>query len=126
VIAGARGIWSVPVRQSVKTNGVSYEKVAKPNEVDIDTVIISTDATPSPGLSRVSNGGDLQPDFAELLQLQFATKTTKGDVSITNRVPGTTIGAGPFFQRTAILHVMNNAIRVLEPGRITSFRFAKH
>ena len=28
----------------------------------------------------------------------------------------TTIGAAPFFQRTAILHVVTNAICVLEPG----------
>lgn len=49
-------------------------------------------------------------------QLQIATKSNKNDISITTRIPGTTIGAAPFFQRTAILHVMTNAIRVLEPG----------
>jgi cleavage and polyadenylation specificity factor subunit 1 len=37
------------------------------------------------------------------------------DVSINHRTPGLTIGAAPFFQRTAILHVMTNAIRVLHP-----------
>ena len=31
-------------------------------------------------------------------------------------MPGTTIGAGPIFQGTAILHVMSGTIRVLEPG----------
>ena len=45
-------------------------------------------------------------------------KGTKGEITITTRIPGTTIGAAPFFQRTAILHVMTNAIRVLEPGRM--------
>lgn len=37
------------------------------------------------------------------------------DISIKSRTPGLTIGAAPFFQRTAILHVMTNAIRVLQP-----------
>ena len=48
---------------------------------------------------------------------QIATRTAANrDVTITTRIPGTTIGAAPFFQRTAILHVLTNAIRVLEPG----------
>ena len=36
-------------------------------------------------------------------------------MTITTRIPGVTVGAAPFFQGTAILHVMSNAIRVLEP-----------
>ena len=51
---------------------------------------------------------------------QIATRA-KNDISIITRIPGTTIGAGPFFQRTAILHVMTNAIRVLEPGATKTF-----
>ena len=51
---------------------------------------------------------------------QIATRA-KNDISIIARIPGTTIGAGPFFQRTAILHVMTNAIRVLESGATTVF-----
>ena len=51
---------------------------------------------------------------------QIATRA-KNDISIITRIPGTTIGAGPFFQRTAILHVMTNAIRVLEPGATSLF-----
>ncbi|CAA7257397.1 unnamed protein product [Cyclocybe aegerita] len=97
VIGGARGLWSLPIRQPVKTSGISYEKPANPFQSETDTLILSTDVNPSPGLSRI------------------ATKAAKGDVSITTRIPGTTIGAAPFFQRTAILHVMTNAIRVLEP-----------
>lgn len=31
-----------------------------------------------------------------------------------------TIGAAPFFNGTAILHVMNNSIRLLEPGLSTA------
>ncbi|KAL0957913.1 hypothetical protein HGRIS_000094 [Hohenbuehelia grisea] len=97
-IGGARGVWSLPIRQPVKANGISYERPANPFHTENDTLIISTDATPPPGLSRI------------------ATRSSKGDIQITVRIPvGTTIGAGPFFQRTAILHVMSNSIRVLEP-----------
>ncbi|KAH7882293.1 CPSF A subunit region-domain-containing protein [Phlebopus sp. FC_14] len=97
VLGGARGIWSFPVRQSHKVNGTSYEKTSSPFAAENDTIIISTDANPSPGVSRI------------------ATRAAKTDLAIPTRIPGTTIGAGPFFQRTAILHVMTNAIRVLEP-----------
>ncbi|KAL1736023.1 CPSF A subunit region-domain-containing protein [Schizophyllum commune] len=86
IISGARGVWSLPIRRS------SSAAVA-----EHDTLIISTDANPSPGFSRL------------------AVRATKGDLSVVSRVNGMTIGAGPFFQRTAILHVMTNAIRVLEP-----------
>ncbi|KAG1848301.1 CPSF A subunit region-domain-containing protein [Suillus subalutaceus] len=97
VLGGARGIWSLSVRQSQRVNGLSYEKATGPFSAEIDTIIISTDANPTPGVSRI------------------ATRTTKTDVSIPTRIPGTTISAAPFFQRTTILHVMTNAIRVLEP-----------
>ncbi|KDQ53751.1 hypothetical protein JAAARDRAFT_136615 [Jaapia argillacea MUCL 33604] len=97
-IGGARGMWALPVRQAVKVNGISYERPSNPFQSENDTVIVSTDANPSPGLSRIAN------------------RSTKADITITTRIPGTTIGAAPFFQRTAILHVMTNSIRVLEPG----------
>ncbi|KAF8191243.1 CPSF A subunit region-domain-containing protein [Pholiota molesta] len=98
IIGGARGLWSLPIRQSVRASGISYEKAMNPYHTEPDTLILSTDINPSPGLSRI------------------ATRSNRSDISITTRIPGTTIGAGPFFQRTAILHVMTNAIRVLEPG----------
>jgi hypothetical protein len=47
---------------------------------------------------------------------QFGTRTPKGDITITTRVQGVTVGAAPFFLGTAILHVLSNAIRVLDPG----------
>lgn len=53
-IGGARGVWSLPVRQAVRVNGVSYQTPQNPLRSDNDTIIISTDATPSPGISRVS------------------------------------------------------------------------
>ncbi|KAF9448151.1 hypothetical protein P691DRAFT_801258 [Macrolepiota fuliginosa MF-IS2] len=90
-ISGSRGIWSLPIRQPLRNNNTSYAGQ------DNDTLILSTDINPSPGSSRI------------------ATRSMNRDISIKTRTPGLTIGAGPFFQRTAILHVMTNAIRVLEP-----------
>ncbi|CCL98048.1 uncharacterized protein FIBRA_00042 [Fibroporia radiculosa] len=99
-IGGGRGIWSLLVRQAVKVNGSTYERPANPYHAENDSIVISTDANPSPGLSRI------------------ASRNAQGDIQITTRIPGTTIGAAPFFQGTAILHVMinvTNVIRVLEP-----------
>jgi cleavage and polyadenylation specificity factor subunit 1 len=49
---------------------------------------------------------------------QFGTRSPKGDITITTRVQGVTVGAAPFFLGTAILHVLSNAIRVLDPGTL--------
>ncbi|KAK7451137.1 mRNA cleavage and polyadenylation factor subunit [Stygiomarasmius scandens] len=92
-IGGARGMWSLPIRQPLKAAGPST--FGKAGEQD--TLIISTDANPSPGLSRI------------------ASRSQRSDINITTRIPGTTIGAAPFFQRTAIMHVMTGSIRLLEP-----------
>ncbi|KAJ7130141.1 CPSF A subunit region-domain-containing protein [Mycena epipterygia] len=91
-IGGARGMWSLPIRQPLKTAGSS-----DPFQAENDSLIISTDVNPSPGLSRLAHRGP------------------KNDITISMRMQGTTVGAGPFFQRTAILQVMTNSIRVLEP-----------
>lgn len=48
-------MWSLPVRQPVKVNGSTFERPANHFHTEKDTLIISTDATPSPGLSRVSS-----------------------------------------------------------------------
>ena len=52
-IGGGRGMWSLPIRQQVKTGGTTFERPSNPFHADNDTVIISTDANPSPGSSRV-------------------------------------------------------------------------
>ncbi len=52
-IGGGRGLWSLRIRQQVKTGGATFERPSNPFNSDNDTVIISTDANPSPGLSRV-------------------------------------------------------------------------
>lgn len=54
VLGGARGIWSIPVRQSHRVNGTSYEKTSGGLfSAESDTIVLSTDANPSPGVSRV-------------------------------------------------------------------------
>lgn len=49
-------MWSLPVRQHVTVNGVSYERPSSQYQSENDSVILSTDANPSPGLSRVCVG----------------------------------------------------------------------
>jgi cleavage and polyadenylation specificity factor subunit 1 len=51
-------------------------------------------------------------------RLEVATRGGQGDIVFPSRVAGTTIGCGAFFAATAILHVMSNAVRVLEPGAL--------
>ncbi|PIL30998.1 hypothetical protein GSI_05691 [Ganoderma sinense ZZ0214-1] len=99
-IGGGRGLWSLRIRQQVKAGGATFERPSSSLNSDNDTIIISTDANPSPGLSRI------------------ATRSSQSDITITTRIPGVTLGAASFFQGTAILHVMfnvTNVIRVLEP-----------
>lgn len=48
-------MWSLAVRQAVKVNGSTYEKPSNPHTGGHDAVILSTDANPSPGFSRVSS-----------------------------------------------------------------------
>ncbi|KAF9057003.1 CPSF A subunit region-domain-containing protein [Panaeolus papilionaceus] len=95
-IGGARGLWSLPIRQPLKSSGISYERSSNTGQAE-DTLVFSTDVNPAPGLSRI------------------ATKLAKTEISISMRIPGTTIGVAPFFQRTAILHVTTNTIRLLRP-----------
>ncbi|THU96421.1 hypothetical protein K435DRAFT_858538 [Dendrothele bispora CBS 962.96] len=49
--------------------------------------------------------------------IEMASRPQKSDFNfnITTRIPGTTIGAAPFLQSTAILHVMTGSKRVMEP-----------
>lgn len=64
-VGGARGMWSLPIRQTLKMNGTS-ERLHKPaHSENIDTVIVSTDANPSPGLTRVSFRRRIQ-DFGKI------------------------------------------------------------
>ncbi|KAF8520929.1 CPSF A subunit region-domain-containing protein [Hysterangium stoloniferum] len=91
-IGGSRGVWSLSVRPGSKLSTSGRAGLLP----DVDSIIVSTDATPTPGLSRM------------------ASRSPKSDVVIFGRATVTTIGAASFFQRTAILQVTTNAIRVLE------------
>lgn len=95
-----------------------YDRPANPYHAENDSLILGTDAIPSPGFSRVSTS-PLPSGTAIKLTTdlrQFGICNPKGDITITTRVQGVTVGASSFFQGTAILHVLSNAIRVLEPG----------
>ncbi|KAG7097937.1 hypothetical protein E1B28_005248 [Marasmius oreades] len=91
-VGGVRGMWSLFIRHKADLD--KKNSFPRPG---YDNLIISTDVNPSPGLSRIGS------------------RTAKGDVNITTRIPGTTVGVSAFFHNTAILQVMTNAIRVLEP-----------
>ncbi|KAF8719078.1 mRNA cleavage, partial [Rhizoctonia solani] len=81
-IGGARGVWSIALR--------------KPHAQDLETVVVSTDLAPSPGISRVA-------------------KASGNEVQILARTPGLTMVAGAFFQQTCVAQVTTNSIRLLEP-----------
>ncbi|CEL62153.1 Protein CFT1 OS=Cryptococcus neoformans var, neoformans serotype D (strain B-3501A) GN=CFT1 PE=3 SV=1 [Rhizoctonia solani AG-1 IB] len=82
-IGGARGVWWIALR--------------RPHTQDLDTVVVSTDMAPSPGISRIA-------------------KASGNEVQILARTPGfLTMAAGAFFQQTCVAQVTTNSIRLLEP-----------
>lgn len=84
-IAGRQGIWSMRVHQG---NGI---------ELPLGhNTLLSTDATPTPGASRI------------------ATKSqARLDINITTRIPMLTIAVAPFFDGTHLLQVTSNSLRLL-------------
>ncbi|KAG9024671.1 mRNA cleavage and polyadenylation factor subunit [Tulasnella sp. JGI-2019a] len=90
-IGGKQGIWSIHVKRSSNAN------MDKENANGRDTIVVTTNSTPAPGLSRI------------------ITATGTGEAQILGRTPGITIAAGAFFQNTCIVQVMADSIRVLEP-----------
>ncbi|KAG8903754.1 mRNA cleavage and polyadenylation factor subunit [Tulasnella sp. 403] len=88
-IGGAQGVWSMFVKRA------SNSKMDRSNADVRDTIIISTNAAPAPGLSRV------------------ITTTSNGDVTILSRATGVTITAAPFFQNTRFVQVMNDRLRLM-------------
>jgi cleavage and polyadenylation specificity factor subunit 1 len=118
-------MWSLPIRQPSRTAGNTPERPLDPLQGDNDSLIISTDVNPSPGLSRVNDFSLTVVADADLYEItQLAHRGPKTDITISVRIPGTTIGAGSFMKNTAILHVTTNAIRVLEPGELTPYVFS--
>ncbi|KIJ27344.1 hypothetical protein M422DRAFT_271488 [Sphaerobolus stellatus SS14] len=94
-IGGSRGVWSLSIRPGSKSSDLGP---GSGSSADHDSIIVSTDASPAPGLSRM------------------ASTSAKKDMVIFGRATVTTVGAASFFQRTAILQVTTNALRVLEAG----------
>ncbi|KAJ3764362.1 CPSF A subunit region-domain-containing protein [Lentinula raphanica] len=93
ILGGTKGLWSfVLQKKSEKEKGNGSVNGGERDTKEI-MMIISTDATPNPGFSRVTN-------------------ISNGD--ITSRIQGTSIGAGPFFGGMVVLQVMTGSIRVLE------------
>ncbi|KDQ18770.1 hypothetical protein BOTBODRAFT_28276 [Botryobasidium botryosum FD-172 SS1] len=94
-IGGSRGLWSIPIRRVIKVDGMRLERPSS-SQAQVDTIIVSTDTTPSPGLSRI------------------ACRAKSGDVQILARIPGLTIAAAAFFQQTCIAQVTTNSIRITD------------
>jgi len=63
-------MWSLPIRQPSKNSGTSFER---PVQVENDTLILSTDANPSPGLSRVSVLSGLKVSLVGLAKVDSVT-----------------------------------------------------
>lgn len=99
---GARGVWSIALR---KTHGPE----------GLDTVVVSTDLAPSPGISRVCFLFCCAVMHTHVCG-QIAKTTAAGDVQILARTPGLTIAAGAFFQQGCIAQITTNSIRLLESG----------
>lgn len=115
VIGGSQGIWSISVKRSTNAN------MDKANSDGRHTMILSTNATPAPGLSRVSNMASSQSRSRLVSHVimwsdQIMTAKSSGDLQIIGRTPGITIAAGAFFQNTCVVQVLTDAIRLLEPG----------
>jgi len=53
-IGGSRGVWSLSVRPGSKSSDMGHG--------DLDSIIISTDGSPAPGLSRVGFSSPLRID----------------------------------------------------------------
>lgn len=104
ILGGQRGVWCFALAGG-NTKGAG-DKVPKAKPIPgVRGMIISTDANPSPGMSRIA------------IPSSNATGTNSfNDITILARTPGTTIGAGPFFGGTAIVQVVTGASGVTGTG----------
>ncbi|KAJ3777509.1 CPSF A subunit region-domain-containing protein [Lentinula raphanica] len=105
ILGGTKGVWSFVLQkksEKEKANGSANGGERDTKEI---MMIISTDATPNPGFSRITIPPIIssRPSIANI---------SNGD--ITSRIQGTSIGAGPFFGGMVVLQVMTGSIRVLE------------
>lgn len=94
ILGGQRGVWCFALAGG-NTKGAG-DKVTKAKPVaGVRGMIISTDANPSPGMSRIA-----------IPSSNATTASSFADITILARTPGTTIGAGPFFGGTAVVQVV--------------------
>ncbi|KZO92025.1 hypothetical protein CALVIDRAFT_541365 [Calocera viscosa TUFC12733] len=90
-VAGTRGVWSLRV---LRARGRGRREVEE-GEREWDNLVISTDATPAPGISRT-------------------IIAAPGGVQIVSRLPTLTISAGAFFGHTCVLQVTPGTLRLLD------------
>lgn len=94
ILGGQRGVWCFALASgNTKATGDKITKV-KP-VAGVRGMIISTDANPSPGMSRIA-----------IPSSNLTTSSSFADITILARTPGTTIGAGPFFGGTAVVQIV--------------------
>ncbi|KAJ4482302.1 CPSF A subunit region-domain-containing protein [Lentinula aciculospora] len=98
ILGGTKGLWSFALQK--KGNGTGDAKEIM--------MIISTDANPSPGFSRIT----IPPFASSVSSTPSIANISNND--ITARIQGTSVGAGPFFGGLVVLQVMTGSIRVLE------------
>ncbi|KAJ4491198.1 CPSF A subunit region-domain-containing protein [Lentinula edodes] len=114
ILGGTKGLWSFALQKKVeKGSGTGHHNgTGNSNGGERDTkdvmMIISTDANPSPGFSRIT----IPPPSSTTPSTPSIANISNND--ITARIQGTSIGAGPFFGGVVVLQVMTGSIRVLE------------
>ncbi|KAF9059487.1 CPSF A subunit region-domain-containing protein [Rhodocollybia butyracea] len=109
VLGGSKGVWSFIVRDKKltgdKEGGEGWKEIR---------MIISTDANPNPGFSRMTAVPPSTTKTKTNVASSIPSIANISNSDIISRIQGTTIGAGPIFGGIAVLQVMSGAIRVLE------------
>ncbi|KAJ3757844.1 CPSF A subunit region-domain-containing protein [Lentinula raphanica] len=105
ILGGTKGVWSfVLQKKSEKEKGNGSVNGGERDTKEI-MMIISTDATPNSGFSRIT--------IPPIISSRPSIANISND-DITSRIQGTSIGAGPFLGGMVVLQVMTGSIRVLE------------
>ncbi|EJT99386.1 hypothetical protein DACRYDRAFT_17537 [Dacryopinax primogenitus] len=98
-VAGTRGIWSLRVRRGDRARRGGRRERGEREWADgeeRDNLIVSTDATPSPGISRT------------------ITVDSRGELQIISRLPALTLAAGVFFSHTCVMQVTPDSLHLLD------------
>ncbi|KAJ3784599.1 CPSF A subunit region-domain-containing protein [Lentinula aff. detonsa] len=106
ILGGTKGLWSFALQKKTeKGSGSGGGSSNGERDTKETMIIISTDANPNPGFSRIT------------IPPSMSSKPSIANISnsdIIARIQGTSIGAGPFFGGMVVLQVMTGSIRVLE------------